>query len=76
MLPVLQDLPGRLAGRLTGRLTGGLTGEAGERDSSEVSLFCLISHYRIGLLPVVNLSLIDAPCRTGARDGDSGQLPV
>ena len=34
MLPVLQDLPGRLAGRLTGRLTGeavdsGVTGDGG-----------------------------------------------
>ena len=48
------------------------------RDSSEVSLFFLISHYygRIGLLTVVDLSMVDAPCLTGARGDDSGQLPV
>ena len=43
-----------------------------------MSLFFLISHYygRIGLLTVVDLSMVDVPCLTGARGDDSGQLPV
>ena len=38
----------------------------------------MISHYygRIGLLTIVDLSMVDAPCLTGARGDDSGQLPV
>ena len=68
----LQVLPGASQLRIPAR--SWLEG----RDSSEVSLFFLISHYygRIGLLTVVDLSMVDAPCLTGARGDDSGQLPV
>ena len=41
-----------------------------ERDSSEVSFFMIFfmilhSYSRIGIIPVLNLSMIDAPCLTG-----------
>ena len=41
-------------------------------------MFFLISHDygRIGLLTVVDFSMVDTPCLTGARGDDSGQLPV